>query len=105
MKKKRKTIRINLQKLETPKDLKIGDKLRMIPESFYIISEPREPQLRPCTVVYINWAHRFFTVEFELKTGNKFLESYKFTLKGEQPPCTSKARARKGNAASAMVSL
>ena len=103
MKKKRKTIRINLQKLETPKDLKIGDKLRMIPESFYIISEPREPQLRPCTVVYINWAHRFFTVEFKFANGNKIWESYKFMLKGDQMPCMNKPRKQWGNVVSEMV--
>ena len=99
----RKKIKAVGRKTETLEGLKIGDKLLMIPECFYLISDPLEPQLRPCTVVYINMAHRFFTVEFKFSNGNKIWESYKFMLKGDRMPCMNKPRKQWGNVVSEMV--
>lgn len=39
---------------------------------------------RPCTVVYINRPHRYFTVRFDYKFGG-FLESFKFFEVGDCP--------------------
>ena len=57
----------------------IGQELRMIPNVYvdkngYLLLEKDYP----CKVVYINRAHRYFTVEFEFP-GGKIRESFKFT--------------------------
>lgn len=58
--------------------LKIGTKLKLIPHVLvdYLGRAINKPL--PCEVVYINEAHRFFTVEFNPPTGGKFRESFKF---------------------------
>ena len=38
----------------------------------------------PCTVVYINRPHRYFTVRFDFQYGS-FLESFKFHEPGDCP--------------------
>ena len=38
----------------------------------------------PCTVVYINWPHRYFTARFDFQYGS-FLESFKFVEARDYP--------------------
>lgn len=62
-------------------DLYLGQKLMMIP--YHLVDElgrrvMGDPK-RPCTVIYINRKHRFFTVAFDFN-GHTIREAYKFSF-------------------------
>lgn len=60
---------------------KVGQKMMLVPT----VIEPEKPgspahnkkKACPCTVIYVNEAHRFFRVRFDMPHGS-FTESYKF---------------------------
>lgn len=56
----------------------LGDKIRVTPSAFTDPQDKSSAQGEVTgTVVYINTAHRFFSVEFDLN-GFRFRESFKF---------------------------
>ena len=63
--------------------LKIGQKMRLAQSHAVTELGKRVPSYTtfPCKVVYINFKHRWFTVEFDFK-GNIIRESYKFSFPG-----------------------
>lgn len=62
--------------------IKVGTRLELIPTINDYKYHPSRVKKRPCTVVYINRPHRFFTVQFDFMYGS-FRESYKFIEKGD----------------------
>lgn len=63
--------------------LHIGAKLMLAPFAPSAADQTAgKKTIHPCTVVYINWKHRFFTALFEYKYGS-FNESFKFIEDGE----------------------
>ena len=62
-------------------NLHVGQRLMLIPDHLVdemgrrIVDNPK----RPCTVVYINYKHRFFTVAFDFN-GHIVREAYKFSF-------------------------
>lgn len=62
--------------------IKIGTQLQMVPTINIYKYQPGFNKKLPCTVVYINRQHRFFTVEFKFLYGS-FRESYKYYEKGD----------------------
>lgn len=53
---------------------RVGDRMRKIPTTLKIADE--DPRPAWCTVVYVNTAHLWYTVQFQEK-GCRFRESYK----------------------------
>lgn len=62
--------------------LRVGTRLEMVPTINDYKNQPGCTKKLPCTVVYINRPHRFFTVQFDFLYGS-FRESYKFFEKGD----------------------
>ena len=62
--------------------IRVGTQLQMVPTINIYKNQPVFNKKLPCTVVYINRKHRFFTVEFKFLYGS-FRESYKFYEKGD----------------------
>ena len=60
--------------------LEVGAKMMLTP----VTNKCKDLDARklPCTVVYVNRPHRFFTVQFDFKYGS-FREAYKFFEKGD----------------------
>ena len=72
----------------------IGQKLMLVPTIYGGFGdELREPH--PCRVVYINWAHRYYVVEFDYN-GRKFREAFHMAPpKAPAPEVESKGFHRK----------
>lgn len=65
--------------------LYIGAKLMLAPFAPTAADQTAgKKTIHPCTVVYINFPHRYFTAMFEYKYGS-FSESFKFLLPGDTP--------------------
>ena len=62
--------------------IRIGTQLELVPTINDHKNQPVSAKKLPCTVIYINRPHRFFTVEFKFHFGS-FRESYKFYEKGD----------------------
>ena len=63
--------------------LAVGQKMRLAPYELVTRLGAKIPSstTKPCKIIYINWRHRYFTVEFEF--GNHVVrESYKFSFRG-----------------------
>ena len=59
--------------------IKVGQKMKLIPTA--IDTNEMFHRASPCTVVYVNEKHRYFTAEFIFSGGGKFWESFKFAEK------------------------
>ena len=62
--------------------IRIGTQLQMVPTINIYKNQSNDTKKLPCTVVYINREHRFFTVEYKFLYGS-FRESYKFYERGD----------------------
>ena len=58
--------------------LEVGTQFKLIPfvSVDYLGRDLKKPM--PCTVIYVNEQHRFYTVEFTFPNGDKYKESFKF---------------------------
>lgn len=74
--------------------LEVGAKIKKIPSIFDDVHKDSETfnhiKDMEGTVVYINSAHRYFTLEYEFKNGMKFRESFKI-----MPPKTRMKKVTK----------
>lgn len=66
--------------------LRIGTKLKLRPAISVDNLGRSVYKAMPCTVVYINKPHRFFTAEFVFPNGGSFRESFKFHYKSDVVP-------------------
>lgn len=74
--------------------LEVGARVKKIPAIFDELHKDSETfnavKDLEGTVVYVNFAHRYFTVEYEFKNGMKFRESFKIV-----PPKSRKKKVCK----------
>ena len=74
--------------------LEVGAKVKKIPSIFGECHKDSETfnavKDLEGTVVYVNFAHKYFTVEYEFKNGMKFRESFKI-----KPPKTKAKKVGK----------
>ena len=74
--------------------LEVGAKIKKIPSIFDDVHKDSEAfdhiKDMEGTVVYVNYAHRYFTLEYKFKNGMTFCESFKI-----MPPKTRKKKVCK----------